>query len=64
MDLNNIYLWIGFGAVVLTLLVLDLGVFHRKAHPITTREAAVWTAVWVSLALLFNLPLVVMSHIA
>lgn len=55
MDINNLYLWIGFGAVVIILLVLDLGVFHRKAHAVSTREAALWTVVWISVALLFNL---------
>jgi tellurite resistance protein TerC len=48
-------LWIGFTLFVLAMLVLDLGVFHRKAHVVGTREALVWTAVWISLALLFNL---------
>jgi tellurite resistance protein TerC len=37
------------------MLALDLGVFHRKAHSVKMREALIWTAVWVSLALLFNL---------
>ena len=37
------------------MLALDLGVFHRKAHVIGTREAAIWSAVWISVALLFNL---------
>jgi len=47
-------LWVGFTAVILTLLTLDLFVFHRKAHAVTLREAGLWTAGWVSLALLFN----------
>jgi len=47
--------WVIFGAVVLVMLALDLGVFHRKAHVIGTREAAVWSAVWISVALTFNL---------
>jgi len=47
--------WVVFGAVVAVMLALDLGVFHRKAHVIRTREAAVWSAVWISVALLFNL---------
>jgi tellurite resistance protein TerC len=55
MDFNSLYLWIGFGAVVLTLLVLDLGVFHRKSHAISTKEAGIWTSVWICLALLFNI---------
>jgi tellurite resistance protein TerC len=48
-------MWVAFGAVVLVMLALDLGVFHRKAHVIGTREAAIWSAVWISVALLFNL---------
>ena len=48
-------MWVAFGAVVVVMLALDLGVFHRKAHVIGTREAAVWSVVWISVALLFNL---------
>jgi tellurite resistance protein TerC len=48
-------LWIGFTLCVLALLALDLGVFHRKAHAVSTREALVWSVVWIGLALLFNL---------
>jgi tellurite resistance protein TerC len=43
--------------VVLALLALDLGVFHRSAHAVSVREAAIWTVVWISLSLLFNLGL-------
>jgi tellurite resistance protein TerC len=48
------FLWIGFILLILLLLALDLGVFHRKAHVVNVREALVWSAVWVTLALLFN----------
>ena len=50
------YWWFYLGFVVLVLLMLgiDLGVFHRKAHAVSIREAATWTAVWVGLALVFN----------
>jgi tellurite resistance protein TerC len=48
-------LWLGFTGLVLALLALDLGVFHRDAHPVGFREALVWTTVWVSLAGVFNL---------
>lgn len=51
----ELWLWVGFSLVVLGLLALDLGVFHRHAHIVTTREAGAWTLVWISLALLFNL---------
>ncbi|MFL5575317.1 MAG: TerC family protein [Gemmatimonadaceae bacterium] len=50
---TNIWFWIGFNAFVLAMLALDLGVFHRKAHVIRPREAGIWTAVWVALALIF-----------
>ncbi len=45
---------IGFLAFVLSILALDLGVFHRRAHVVPLREALTWVSVWVSLALLFN----------
>jgi TerC family integral membrane protein len=48
------FLWIGFTLFVLTMLALDLGVFHRTAHAVSVREALVWTAVWITLALGFN----------
>jgi tellurite resistance protein TerC len=47
--------WVAFAAVITVMLALDLGVFHRKAHVIGAREAAVWSVVWISVALLFNL---------
>jgi tellurite resistance protein TerC len=50
---TNFWFWGGFIAFVLTMLALDLGVFHRKAHAVRPREAGIWVAVWVSLALLF-----------
>lgn len=55
MPLNLEFLWLVFGAIVVIMLVLDLGTFHRKAHVITTREALIWSIVWIVLALLFNL---------
>jgi tellurite resistance protein TerC len=48
-------LWIGFNLFVLIALGLDLGVFHRKAHKISLKEAAFWTGLWVGLAVLFGL---------
>ncbi|MBL8953149.1 MAG: TerC family protein [Myxococcaceae bacterium] len=46
-------LWAGFTVVVLVLLALDLFVFHRKAHEVKVKEALIWSAVWISLALGF-----------
>ncbi len=53
----SIWFWVGFHAFVLALLALDLGVFNRKAHTISLKEAGVFSAVWISLALLFNVGL-------
>ncbi len=50
-----IWLWVGFNLFVLLMLALDLGVFHRKAHAISIKEATVWSVVWIALAMLFNL---------
>jgi tellurite resistance protein TerC len=51
---TSIWLWVGFNLFVLALLALDLGVFHRKAHAVSAKEAAIWSVVWISLSLLFN----------
>ncbi|ABY35419.1 MULTISPECIES: TerC family protein [Chloroflexus] len=54
---DAVWVWIGFNLFVLALLALDLGVFHRDAHEVSLREAAIWSVVWISLALVFNLGL-------
>ena len=50
----SVWLWVGFVGFVLGMLALDLGVFNRKAHAISLREAAIWSSVWIGLSLLFN----------
>jgi tellurite resistance protein TerC len=50
---TNIWFWIGFIAFVLAMLALDLGVFNKRPHVVGPKEAGIWTAVWVGLALLF-----------
>src|SRR5919199_5255638 len=47
------WLWVVFGALILTMLSLDLGLFNRKAHKVTYKESAIWSGVWVGLALSF-----------
>ncbi len=47
-------LWLGFNLFVLIAIALDLGVFHRKAHKVGIREAALWSIVWVGLAVGFG----------
>ncbi|WP_413289436.1 TerC family protein [Bdellovibrio sp. HCB337] len=51
------WLYLSFIGFVIGLLALDLGVFHKRAHTVGFKEAAIWSVVWISLALLFNLGL-------
>ncbi|MBR5784509.1 MAG: TerC family protein [Bacteroidales bacterium] len=53
MNLNELLFFGGFLLIVVIMLVLDLGVFHKKDHVISFKEASVWTFVWISLALIF-----------
>lgn len=46
-------LWIGFHVFVALMLLIDLGVFNRKAHEVKVREAMAWTVVWIALAFVF-----------
>ncbi len=55
MSVGTPLLWIAFNLFVLAMLAIDLGVFNREAHEVSLREAATWSAVWISLALLFDL---------
>lgn len=51
---DTVLLWAIFNAFVLGMLALDLGVFHKKSEEITVRNALTWTAVWITLAMCFN----------
>ncbi|MBM4263814.1 MAG: TerC family protein [Deltaproteobacteria bacterium] len=55
MDSDRLILWIVYNVFVLGMLALDLGVFHRKAHAVSIKEASIWSVVWVTLAMIFNL---------
>ncbi|QOI97073.1 MAG: TerC family protein [Flammeovirgaceae bacterium] len=52
--MESLWSWAGFVLLILFLLILDLGVFHRKAREISVRNALWWTAFWVTLAFIFN----------
>jgi tellurite resistance protein TerC len=52
--MESIYGWIGFLAFILLMLALDLGVFNRKSHAVSIKEALVWSGVWIMLAMAFN----------
>lgn len=51
---GSLWLWVGFNLFVLLMLALDLGVFHRKSHEVSSKEALTWSLVWISLSLVFN----------
>ena len=55
MEPTSLWLWAGFNLFVLAMLAIDLGVFHRQAHAVSLREASIWSAVWIALALVFSL---------
>jgi tellurite resistance protein TerC len=50
----NIWFWVVFNAFVLFMLALDLGVFHKKLHVVSVKEALTWSGIWIFLALCFN----------
>jgi tellurite resistance protein TerC len=54
---NETLLFILFNLFILFLLALDLGVFHRREHAISVKEAAAWSVAWIVLSLLFNVAL-------
>ena len=50
---NSAWAWIGFCIFIVVMLAIDLGVFNRRPHEIGYKDAAIWSAVWVALALIF-----------
>lgn len=51
---HSVWEWLAFLAIIGFMLVLDLGVFHKKSHKVSIKESLAWTGVWISLAMLFN----------
>ncbi len=52
--MGNILSWAVFGVLVIVMIALDLGVFHRKSHEVKMKEALIWSGIWIVVALLFN----------
>ncbi len=50
---TSIWFWVAFNAFVVVLLAMDLGIFHRKAHEVSLREATAWSVFWIALSLMF-----------
>ncbi len=48
------WIYLGFTSFVIMMLLLDLGVFHKKAHVVSIKESAIWSGIWFTLALIFN----------
>ncbi|MBC7712287.1 MAG: TerC family protein [Rhizobacter sp.] len=51
---HSIWEWLAFFGIITFMLTLDLGVFHKKVHKVSIRESLTWTAVWISIAMMFN----------
>jgi len=51
---QNTWLIVGFAIAIIVMLLLDLGVFNKKAHQISNKEALIWSIVWISLAMIFS----------
>lgn len=52
---SKVLLWVGFNILVIILLAIDLGIFHRKVKAISVKEGLIWSAIWIIVALIFNL---------
>jgi tellurite resistance protein TerC len=50
---TQVELWVGFNLFVVAMLAIDLGLFHRKEHAVSPKEAGLWTAVWITISLIF-----------
>lgn len=51
---HSVWEWLAFFGIIGFMLVLDLGVFHKKSHKVSIKESLAWTAVWICLAMMFN----------
>ena len=51
----SVWMWAGFFVLVLAMLAVDLGVSRRRTGALSLRTAALWSAIWIGVALLFNL---------
>lgn len=53
LDLHPGLVW-GFAVTVIVMLLLDLGVFNKKSHEVSSKEATIWSVVWISLSMVFS----------
>jgi tellurite resistance protein TerC len=52
----------GFAVVVLFMLLLDLGIFNKKSHVISSKEAAIWSIVWISISMIFSVFIYIVTN--
>lgn len=51
-----------FSAVVIFMLLLDLGIFNKKSHIVSNKEAAIWSLVWIGISMLFSIFIYIMTN--
>src|SRR5690606_9568062 len=51
-----------FGVVVIFMLLLDLGIFNKKSHVISNKEAAIWSVVWIGISMVFSVFIYIMTN--
>ncbi len=51
---HSVWEWLAFAGIIAFMLILDLGVFHKKSHKVSIKESLAWTGVWIALAMMFN----------
>ena len=52
---GSLWAWMAFLGAVFVMLMVDLGIFHRKAHALSLKEATLWSIFWVVVSVLFNI---------
>jgi tellurite resistance protein TerC len=52
---TSLAVWVGFVIFILVVLLLDLGIFHKKSHTVGFKESIIWSGIWIALAMAFNL---------
>jgi tellurite resistance protein TerC len=60
--INQPFVIVAFFVVVIFMLLLDLGIFNKKSHSISNKEAAIWSVVWVSISMLFSVFIYIMTN--
>lgn len=53
-EMHSVWEWVAFGTIIAIMLIVDLGIFHKKSHTVSIKESLVWTGIWIALSLIFN----------